>query len=881
MVLVDGSSLIFRAFFAIPGSFTTAAGLKTNASYGFALMFRRILAGRFPDAGAVVFDAPGGTFRDELFAEYKAERPPMADDLVQQLPWIDKLVHAHDFPLLRVPGYEADDVIGTLAKQAVDAGMEVVIVAGDKDFAQLIGPDVRMLDTMRDVTYDAELVRKKWGVPPAQFIDFLALMGDKIDNVPGVPGIGKKTAATLLERFGDLDTILASTDQLKGRQQANLREFAEQARLSRTLVTIDQAVPLELGVADLHLTPVEPAKVNALYKELEFYSLLGQDQQADAVELTVDVVDTMEGLHALVDALPSPVAVEGVFEGPNPVHGALVGLAVCGAGDRGAYVPLFDDAGGLGAEGLAVLTPWLRDRRRLKVGHGLRDLVTGLLWHRVQLKGLAFDTGLASFLVDPTGNLPHRLGQICKHVLQRTLPQRKTLTGSGKSEILLAAVDRAAVAEFAVLRAQTIWTLFPELQERVAAAEQGEQLGRDLQLAQVLGRMQHVGVRIDAAELEAMQVEFSARKVTVEGEIHALAGHPFNIGSTKQLANVLFEELGLPVIKRTKTGYSTNAEVLERLAPDHPICEHILRWRALAKLINTYTQVLRDAQRADTGRIHCQFQQTVGVSGRLITTEPDLQRTPIRSGDGVRIRQAFIPRQGWVLVSADWSQIELRVLAHFCQDPNLLESFRTGGDVHARTASVIFGVPQDQVDREQRTVGKTVNFATIYGQGATALGQQLGMTRGQAQKLIATYFERYAAVKDWVDGRVKQAYAHGYVSTLLGRRRIVRELTSRNWSERGYGERIAANTPIQGSAADLCKQAMLGIDAELQDRGMQTRMVLQIHDELLFECPPDELESLMEVVRRQMESPPLPDGLEISVPLAVDMGHGASWAEAH
>lgn len=497
--------------------------------------------------------------------------------------------------------------------------------------------------------------------------------------------------------------------------------------------------------------------------------------------------------------------------------------------------------------------------------------------HGIALRGAVGDLQLASFLVDPAKLLPHRLDQIVKEFLHRTLEPIKRLKGSGKSEKGLAELELADVAawtsQVAIATAQA-WPLVAARMEQEGQTKVLHELS--LPLSKVLAEMQLCGIRVDTDELQKMGEEFAVRKEEVEAEIYKLAGSKFNIGSTKQLATVLFEDLALPVIKKTKTGYSTAADVLERLAQKHDIAKLILRQRALAKLINTYTTVLREAVSPEDGRIHCTFQQTTGVSGRLITTDPDLQRTPIRSEDGKRIREAFLPREGWHLLSADWSQIELRVLAHFSKDSRLVAAFRDEIDLHRVTAAELFDVAESAVTSEQRNIGKTVNFATIYGQGATALGQQLGLTRNEAKKMIDRYFELYAGVRQWLDATVAAAHESGYVSTILGRKRYIPELSSNNFSDRAYGERIAANTPIQGSAADICKLAMLEISRRFQDAGFQAKMALQIHDELLFEAPGDELDAVTTVVRQCMEQP-----YDLDVPLKVDIGTGASWAEAH
>ncbi len=879
VILIDGSSLIYRAYFAIPGNLTTSSGLHTNAIYGFALMFGKILSGKLPEFGAMVFDAPGKTFRDEEYPEYKAHRPSMPPELREQLEPIEHLVKQHDFPILRVEGYEADDVIGTLTQQALAAGHEVRIVSGDKDFVQLIGPDVRMVDTLRDVVYDPELVEKRWNVTPEKFIDHLALLGDTADNIPGVPGIGQKTSATLLERFGSLDGIYDNIDELKGKQKSNLIEFRDQAYMSRRLATIETNVPLELGLDDLGLSPPNTQKINEVYREFEFYSLLSDDQQPEAEKteaetLTATNVDAFNKF--LAANKKTTLAVTPLFEEPYHFTGKLVGVAVASENEA-AYLPLGQADGSLGDDGLAALRTYLEDETKQKVVHGLRDTLCLFARHGIKLQGVTGDLQLASFLVDPAKLLPHRIDQIVKEYLHRTVEPLKRLTGSGKGEKKLVELKLDDVASWTCQLAIATAQAWPKVKDRLDEEGQAKLLDDlSMPMAYVLAEMQLCGIRVDKDELQKMGEEFEDRKAEVEESIYQLAGSRFNIGSTKQLAKVLFEDLGLPVIKKTKTGYSTAAEVLERLAQKHSIAKLILRQRALAKLINTYTSVLREAVSPEDGRVHCTFQQTTGVSGRLITTDPDLQRTPIRSEDGKRIRQAFLPKEGWQLISADWSQIELRVLAHFSKDPRLVAAFRDEIDLHRVTAAELFDVAEALVSPEQRNVGKTVNFATIYGQGATALGQQLGLTRNEAKKMIDRYFELYAGVRTWLDETVAAAHESGYVSTILGRKRYIPELSSNNFSDKAYGERIAANTPIQGSAADICKLAMLDISRRFKSAKFEANITLQIHDELLFEAPDNEVDDVTQVIRECMEHP-----YELDVPLKVDIGVGASWAEAH
>ncbi len=885
VVLIDGSSLIFRAFYGLPEDFATTAGLPTSATYGFALMFRKIMAGRTPAFGAVVFDAPGGTFRDEMYAEYKADRPRMPSKLSRQIPWIHKVVEAHDFPTLSVTGYEADDVIGTLTRQAVEAGHEVRIIAPDKDFVQLIGPQVKMIDTMRDITYDEEVSRKKWGVPTAQFIDFLALLGDKVDNVPGVPGIGKKGAAKLLETYGSLDAILENVEQLKGRQKTNLVEYREQALLSRDLVRIDQHVPLEVGLDEIRLPEVDKTRVNTLYRELEFNSLLDEGEGThEAAQAQGDYALTSAAkVFHFVSGATTPVAVMPIYELAGHMS-ALHGVALSAESGVARY---------LLARDLPAIGGWLADASKPKLCHDTRDAWTALTRAGFELAGVVGDTALAAFLCErggagrqgrggptvgesPSDRSAYKLDKVVRAYLQRTMPDVKTVLGAGKAQTTFAEADAEKVAVWACHRASSLVEAWTPLKAQLEADGQVTQLlERDLPLAYVLGGMQFTGIKVDADSLAALGTDFGAERDTLQARVHEIAGRAFNLRSTKQLAAVLFEELELPVIKRTKTGYSTNAEVLETLASKgHEIAQVLLRWRTLDKLISTYTAVLQEAVTPDTGRIHPTFQQTASASGRLITYDPDLQRTPTRTPEGRRIREAFVPQEGWVLVSADWSQIELRVLAHVCGDPMLVEAYQKGIDVHARTAATVFDLDEAEVTKAQREQGKTINFATIYGQGPRALGQSLGISMNEAKAVRNRYFERYAGVVTWLEETRETARQKGYVETIFGRRRYIPELTSREPALRSYGERIATNTPIQGSAADLCKLAMLQIAQGLE--GMQARMLLQIHDELVFECPPEELEALCDLVRDRMEN-----CYPMNVPLRVSMGSGKSWAEAH
>lgn len=889
VVLVDGSALIYRAFYALPPHLKTKDGIHTNAVFGFATMFTKMFAGKRPTFGAVVFDPPGRTVRDAMYAEYKAQRPPMPTELVAQLPLIDQLVRAYNFPLLRAPGLEADDVIATLTEASLEAGHEVVIVSSDKDFAQLVRSSdarVRMHDPIRDVVYDAELVRKKWGVSPERMVDLQALVGDVSDNVPGVAGIGQKGAAQLLEEHGSLDAIFARLEAepaaFKGRVKTALEAGKESARMSRELVLLDRHAALPFALDSLAIAPPDPAALNALLKSLEFYSLLSHQDTTDARAAQVRagrsavVVTSYATADAVTAALPTTLsAVVPLFEG-RALRGELAGLAICTELGRVDYVLATGEC-------LRAAAVWLEDATRPKIVHDAKELLLVLHARGIALRGVAFDTRLASFLVDPSLliNEHHDLHATVKEYLHRTLPALKDLTGGGKSQIAVTALDPAALAELGAEHVQAVRELEPILSPLLDACGQRRDFeDLELPLVPVLAQMEIAGIAVDLRELAVIGDELALRRAAVVARVHELAGRAFNLGSPKQLGEVLFDELELPVVKRTKSGYSTDADVLEKLASKHEIARELLLHRTLDKLVNTYTDVLQRAVDPKTGRVHARLQQTVGVTGRLISTDPDLQRTPVKTAEGKRIREAFVAMPladgtPTCIVDADWSQIELRLLAHLSGDPLLVEAYVNAYDVHVRTAAQIFAKPTAQISRAEREAGKTVNFATIYGQGATALGQMLGVSRKEASDYIAGYFAAYAGVKTWVDATVALADERGYAETILGRRRSVPELKSHSPMTRSFGERIAANTPVQGSAADLCKLAMLHLAKKLPGVSPRARMVLQVHDELLFEVPVAEAEAVAALVKHEMEHV-----LLLRVPLVAEVRIGRSWGAA-
>ncbi len=894
VVLVDGTALVYRAFFAIPPHLKTKNGTLTNATFGFASMFKKLFAQKRPKFGAVVFDAPGKTFREQKYEHYKAQRPPMAPELAQQLQDINDVVKANRFPILRVSGYEADDVIGTLAMQAKKAGAEVVIVSSDKDFAQLLGDGVRMHDTIKDVHYDRELVKKKWGVWPEQMIDYLALMGDSVDNIPGVAGIGQKGAQQLLEEFGSLQKLLdvhaSEPEKLKPRVRKSLDDGgAASAKLSYALATIDTEAVLPMGIDDLAVEDADVEEKNALFSRLEFYSLLSRDDAKIAREaehgavVAAAICADADEVTAFVASIGTDVvAVWPAIDGGSHLVGQLVGLALTSASGS-TYVPLRD---GDGDARLSALIPLLQDPQRPKVVHDEKALRVLLRRQNITLRGVGFDTRLASFLVDPTRLLPHELAQCSKEWLHQSLPAKKDLCGSGKDEKGYADVDTVAVAAFAVEHAAATLALQAPLLKLLTEREQLHNLTDiELPLSLVLSEMELAGIGVDVAVLTEIGAELRARLAAVELDIHALAGRSFNIGSPRQLGEVLFDELKLPVIKRTKTGYSTDAEVLERLSGKHAICAQILEHRKLDKLLNTYIDVLsKDATVHADGRVRTTLQQTSGATGRLITMDPDLQRTPVKTSEGGRIRRAFVAtpdalKRERVLVDADWSQIELRLLAHVSGDEALVHAYTTGEDIHKKTAAGIFNKAPSEVSKAERDVGKTINFATIYGQGATALSQQLKVERKEAQRYIDAYFDTYKGVARYVADAVVVAEEQGFAETLLGRRRIIPELSSKSPMDRGFGERVAVNTPIQGGAADICKLTMIRLHHRLAIEVPRARLLLQIHDELIVECPVDDGPRVAELCKLEMERRDF-GSVTLRVPLVAEVGIGPSWGHA-
>ncbi len=863
LILVDGSSYIYRAFFALP-PLTGPSGLPTNAVYGFTTMLVKLLADAKPDYVAVVFDAPGGTFRDGLYADYKVHRPAAPSDLRAQIPWIHRVVSALRVHELTLPGVEADDVIASLIAQQSAPGLECIVVTSDKDLMQLVGPGVRLWDTMRDRWTDAAAVEARFGVPPERVVDVMALMGDSIDNIPGVTGIGEKTAIALIQAFGNLESVLgdlAGVERLASLRGAKkiaerLRTEADTARLSRTLASVRRDVPLACTLADLRVAPPDMTAVRALFTELGFQKLLSQ-LGAQAPTLSVDAA--LAESAAQVEQHLSRARAGGwlavaALADPGPAVRMPARELVLAAADAAPIrVPLSDPALCRLAAG-ALCDPGVE-----VIGYDLKRDALHLAAHGVDVGGRAFDVMIAAALTDPTAG--NTLDALAAEILgTRPAPYRDSVDGTVGGVSLL-----RLLAEH--LRGRLRELELTDLFERV-----------EMPLVRVLANIERRGMLVDVERLQALSREFSARMDALMSEIYALAGGEFNINSPPQLRTVLFERLGLSKrgVRRGKTGYSTDVDVLTRLALEHPLPAKILDYRALAKLKSTYVDALPAAVNPATGRLHTSLNQTGAATGRLSSSEPNLQNIPARGDEGRRIREAFIAPPGSVLIAADYSQIELRVLAHLSGDPALLDAFRRDQDVHARTAVEIFAVAPEAVTADMRRIAKVINFGILYGMGPQRLAGEAGIALPEAQQYIASYFARYGQVRQYLDRVVEEARERGYAATILGRRRPIPELRSPERGVAQAAERVATNTPIQGSAADLIKLAMVAVERRLTAAGVAGGLVLQVHDELLLEVAEDASEAVASLVREEMEGV-----MPLAVPLRVDVGVGRTWAEAH
>jgi DNA polymerase I len=884
LFLIDGNSYIYRAYFAIR-NLSTSKGFPTNAIYGFTTMLLKIVRDHRPEYLAVVFDAKGPTLRHAEYQEYKAQRPEMPDPLRRQIPYIHRLVETFRIPVLMMEGYEADDLIGTLARQAEGMDLDVTIVSGDKDMFQLITPRTSVYDTMKDKVIRAEDVRERYGVNPDRVVEIMGLMGDSIDNIPGVPGIGEKTAVDLIRRFGTIENLLGHLDDLgKPKLRENLRAFVEQARMSRQLALIKKDCPTELNLDRFRLSEPDTEAVIGLFRELEFGSLLKRVEAPAAPKSNrVDILDSEESLRAMTDAVTSAKAIGISFwilpnESPGSNHAPgrdrtdILGISVA-ASDRAYYIPSghrYPGARPTPAVRTVFehLRPLFQNPSTRKVGHDLKAVLLTCHQHGLTIVGPTADTMIASYLLNPNRR-DHSLETVALDQLGLRLPERPSpLTAEVPVERMASSAGERTAA---VLQLESI--LRPLLHDLELDRLFDEV---EMPLVSVLAEMEEVGIKLDVDALKAFSIELESQLSVMVRTIQTLAGMEFNINSPKQLAEVLFDKLGLKPIKKTKTGYSTNEEVLQQLALLHELPAEILKYRQLTKLKSTYVDALPRLVNPKTHRLHTSLNQTVTATGRLSSSEPNLQNIPVKGELGQRIRRAFIADTGYRLLSADYNQVELRILAHLSQDEKLLAAFQQGEDIHTTTAVQIFGLAPNLINPEMRRTAKTVNFGIIYGISPFGLSATLGISQSEAKRYIDRYLENYSGVRRFIEKTIAEARERGYVTTILSRRRPIPELAGETPAVRGLGERTAINTPIQGSAADLIKLAMIRIARRMRAEERLSRMLLQIHDELIFEVPDAEKDVMKQIVREEMEG-----AMSLSVPLKVDIGIGGNWSEAH
>lgn len=887
LVLIDGFSIAFRAFFAMP-LLSNQKGIHTNAIYGFANMLNKILKDEQPTHALVAFDAGRTTFRHEFFEEYKGGRQQTPHELTEQFPFIREMLTAHGIEHYELENYEADDIIGTLARQAEEDGFEVKIVSGDRDLTQLATDKITVSITRKGLTetddYTPEFVREKYNLTPIQIIDLKGLMGDSSDNIPGVPGVGEKTALKLLHEFGSVESVLSATATISGKKLVeNLTTYHDQALLSKRLATIKIDTPVTVGLDDIPYHGMNKEKLRAFYKEMGMKSFIAR-LDAELAELNVsfdldgnaeDASDNKQAvdrdfLYKICREITPEIFSEQMsifveYFDDNYFKGNVLGIGL--ASKKGCFfVPIEV------AAGCKDFKNWANDESKKKSTYDAKSTIIALRRHGIELKGIFFDSFLASYIINPSEKIED-VASVVRGISDVPLKSDEDFYGKGVKK---AAPGEDQLARFVAEKAQILHDVESKMVATLQENSQYELLmNLELPLAIILADMEWTGVKVNASRLESMGTELQSRLIEIELEIYALAGENFNIASPKQLGVVLFEKLGLPSGKKTKTGYSTAADVLEELAPNYPIVEQILHYRQLSKLQSTYVEGLLRVIHED-GKVHTRFNQALTQTGRLSSIDPNLQNIPIRLEEGRKIRQAFVPSvDGWKIFAADYSQIELRVLAHIAGDKGLVEAFQNGMDIHTKTAMDVFGVKAEEVTSNMRRQAKAVNFGIVYGISDFGLSQNLGITRREAASFIEKYFLKFPGVQDYMKDIVIDCRRAGYVETLLHRRRYIPDINNRNFSLRGFAERTAMNTPIQGSAADIIKLAMLRMQTRLLAEGLQAKMLLQVHDELIFECPESEIEILKVIVPEEMGN-----AIELNVPLKADFVFGDTWYDA-
>ncbi len=902
IVLVDGSSFLFRAFHALP-PLTNFQGEPTGAILGVSNMLRKLLV-EYPGAEVVVvFDAPGKTFRHEMYDQYKANRPPMDDDLRRQISPLHELIKAMGFPLVMESGVEADDVIGTLARQAASEGLKVIVSTGDKDMAQLVNEQIMLENTMTNTRMDPDGVKDKFGVAPEQIIDYLALVGDSSDNIPGVPKVGPKTAAKWLGEYGSVDELIERAEEVKGKVGDNLRNGLEVLKLSRELATIKCDLPLSENISDLTLNPMDKVKLSELLERFEFSSWLKQLEKessgptsvkaepaekmvvAKEIEASYELVLTEEQFEIWLDRLNKAeiFAFDTETTSLDYIAAEVVGVSFAVEEGAAAYVPVAHSYPGAPTQlscdwVLEKLRPLLEDANISKVGQNLKYDSNVLANHGITLRGIEHDTMLESYVLNSVAGR-HNMDDMALRLLAYETTHYEEIAGKGAKQLPFQEISLEQAAPYAAEDADITLRLHHCLWPKLEAESEMAQLYREIEmpLVPVLSRIERNGVLIDSALLSKQSHELATRMLEIEQSAYDEAGQPFNLASPKQIQAILFDQQGLPVLKKTPKGQpSTNEAVLQELAETYALPRLILENRSISKLKSTYTDRLPEQVSEKTGRVHTSYHQAVTATGRLSSSNPNLQNIPVRTAEGRRIRQAFIVPQGYKMLAADYSQIELRIMAHLSADEGLLGAFVRGEDVHKSTAAEVFGVALDEVTQEQRRSAKAINFGLIYGMSAFGLARQLGIARGEAQAYVDRYFNRYPGVQTYMDSTRELAKEKGYVETLFGRRLYLPDINARNGQRRQYAERTAINAPMQGTAADIIKKAMINVDEWIEGSDAPVRMIMQVHDELVFEVGEDYLEQAGQKIDGLMS-----EAVELDVPLIVDVGTGDNWDEAH
>lgn len=903
LVLVDGSSYLYRAFH-VPNlqDLATASGQPTGAAYGVVNMLKKLLGEERPSHIAVVFDAKGKTFRHDIYKEYKAHRPPMPDELQVQIEPLHNIIRAMGLPLISESGVEADDVIGTLVTQAVKQGHEVLVSTGDKDMAQLVNDHVTLVNTMTNTKLDESGVLEKFGVAPHQIIDYLALMGDKSDNIPGVPSVGPKTAAKWLNEYDSLDELIKHADAIKGKVGEKLREHLEQLPLASELTTIRCDLDLDVSIDDLQIQSPDSQRLKQLYTELEFKSWLKKldadqdDEEQQAVSVNADVIEEQHKYEAILSKKDFArwlkrleqtelIAFDTETDSLDYMQANVVGLSFAIKSGEAAYVPFAHSYPGAPKqldreEVLAKLTPILNAKSAKIIGHNLKYDRSVLLNHDIHLNGIQHDTMLQSYVCNSVASR-HDLDTLCEKHLNHINIHFEDVAGKGAKQITFDQVELETAVEYAAEDADMVLRLhkvfWSELQQKQKAKQKELYLSIELPMLKVLSNIERNGVLVDAKQLVKQSKQFSKRITEVEQQAFELAGENFNLGSPKQIQEILFIKQELPVIRKTPKGQPSTAEdILQELAVEYPLPRLLLEHRTLSKLKSTYTDKLPTLINTKTQRIHTSYHQAVASTGRLSSSDPNLQNIPVRTEEGRRIRQAFVAPSGYQILAADYSQIELRIMAHLSQDKRLCDAFAHGEDIHRATAAEVFAIDLDKVESEQRRAAKAINFGLIYGMSAFGLARQLGITRTEAQQYVRLYFERYPGVKKYMDNIREQARAQGYVETLFGRRLYLPDINNKNVQRRQYAERTAINAPMQGTAADIIKRAMIQIDEWIQHQQADCKMIMQVHDELVFEVHKDSGELVKQQVIQRMVV-----AADLSVPLVVDAAFGSNWDEAH